>query len=69
MESVILALGLVLIGIIALFRGSLWNDFQEGMNRFANDKNPFITANISYQRIIGFGLIIAGIIIYVRSKL
>jgi hypothetical protein len=68
MESIIVALGLVLAGIIALTRGSLWNDFQEGMNRYANDKNPFITSYINLQRIIGYGLIIAGIIVFLRGK-
>jgi hypothetical protein len=69
MEDLILPAIFVLAGVIALYRGSLFTNLQDGMNKYVYEKDRYLSWNIDYQHIVGYGLIIVGTVLWLKSKL
>jgi hypothetical protein len=66
-ESLLLSAILAMVGLIALYRRSLFSDLQHGMNRYVNDKDQFIGIHTFFLRIFGIALIIAAIVVLFRG--
>ena len=66
-ESFLLGAVLATSGLVTFYRCSLLTDLRDGMDRYIKHKDRFTDISTFFLRLIGFAMIIAAIVIWVRG--